>query len=305
MTETPPRAPARRRGAGPAAVLAAWLTAVLAVGAVAAGWAQRTLLDTDRFVAVAGPVADDPQVTRPLGDAVAGAVVAGLDVDRLPGDVAGIVEEEVRRLVDEALASAPVRERLRGLVREAHAGTVGLARGEGDDTAGVALAEDGVVLETRPAVVDAIRVVTQGLGPLGEVLPELVVPENAGRVLLVPTDAFDGLRDFVQGVDRAAPLLLVGAGLGLVLTLVVATRRRLALAHLGLAVAVVGGLAALGSVPLRDTAVRGVHDAGLRGALRALLEPVGADLTATLGWTAAAGAALAVVAWLVSRVARR
>lgn len=292
---------ARRRGTGALAVL----TALLVVAATAAVWAQRTLLDTERFVAVAGPVVDEPAVTEPLADAVSAAVVDALRVDRLPAGAARTLEAELGRLTGEALAADPVRAHLRGLVTSAHAGTVGLARGEGDEHAGVALAAEGLVLETRPAVVDAIEVVVQDLGPVGRLLPELVVPEGVGRVVLVPTGALDGVRGFVRGVDSAVPLLLAGAATGVVLTVALAGRRRRALAVLGLAVAVVAALAALGSVPLRDAAVAGVTDPGLRRALRALVEPLGADLTGTLLLAAALGAGVAVLAAALAALGRR
>jgi hypothetical protein len=136
-------------------------------------------------------------------------------------------------------------------------------------------------------------------------LPELVVPERAGRVVLVPTDALDGVQGFVRGVDRAVPLLLVGAGLGVVLTLALAGRRRRALAVLGLAVAVTAALGALASVPLRDAVTAGVPDPGLRRALRALVEPLGADLTGTLLLIAAVGAGVAVLGAALAAVRRQ
>ncbi len=299
MTEQPAR-PARRRGAGALAVV----TALLVVAAGVALWTQRTVLDTDRFVAVAGPVLDHPDVTQPLADPVSTAVVDALAVDQLPASVEGALEGEIDRLVADAVDSEPVRELLRGLVTRAHAATVGLARGERDEHAGVALGDGGLVLEMRPAVVAALDTVTQDLGAIGRLLPDLLVPEDAGRVVLLRNDVLQGVERFVDGVDRAVPVLLVGAAAGVVLTLGLASRRRRALTQLGLAVAVTAALAALASVPLRD-ALAGRPDPALRRAARALLEPLGSDLTGMLVLVAVVGAGAAVLGWLAGRVGPR
>jgi hypothetical protein len=276
------------------------VTALLAVGATAALWAQRTLLDTDRFAAVAGPVLDDPAVTEPLADVISDAVVDTLAIERLPSFVADFLEEQVVRLVDGAVASPAVRDRLPGLVLDAHAGVVGLVRGEGDDRAGVALTEDGIVLETRPAVVAALEDLLGNLGDAARLLPDLVVPQGAGRMLLVRTDALDGVQRFVTGVDTAVPLLLAGAAVGLVVTLVLARRRVRALALLGLTTAAVAAGAALYTPTYRDSLVDRVPNADLRRAIGALLEPLGADLVSTLWTVAAAAAGVGVLAGLAT-----
>lgn len=283
----------RRAGSAPVAALVAVLvvvTSLLAVGATAALWAQRTLLDTERFAVVAGPVLDDPAVTEPLAGVISDAVVDTLAIDRLPSFVADFLEEQVVRLVDGAVASPAVRARLPGLVVDAHAGVVGLARGEGDDRAGVALTDDGIVLETRPAVVAALEDLIAHLGEPARLLPDLVVPEGVGRMLLVRSDALDGLQRFVTGVDTAVPLLLAGAGACLVLTLALARRRVRALAFLGATTAALAAGAALATPAYRDLLVDRVPDADLRRAIGALLEPLGTDLVSTL-WTVAAFAA--------------
>jgi hypothetical protein len=276
------------------------VASLLAVAATAAVWAQRTLLDTERFAAVAGPVLDDPAVTEPLADVISDAVVDTLAIERLPSFVADFLEEQLVRLVDGAVASPAVRDRLPGLVVDAHAGVVGLVRGEGDDRAGVALTEDGIVLETRPAVVAALEDLLANLGEPARLLPDLVVPQGVGRMLLVRTDALDGVQRFVTGVDTAVPLLLAGAAVGLVVTLVLARRRVRALALLGLTTAAVAAGAALYTPTYRDSLVDRVPNADLRRAIGALLEPLGADLVSTLWTVAAFAAGVGVLAGLVA-----
>ena len=64
-------------------VVALLLAPVAAIG----GWARMQLVDTDRFVSTFGPLAQDPAVQELISTQVSTAIVQGIDIDALVGDV--------------------------------------------------------------------------------------------------------------------------------------------------------------------------------------------------------------------------
>ncbi len=60
------------------------LTSLCIVAATIGIWTQRTLADTDRYVALVAPLADDPAVTNPLAARLSEEVFLALDVEE-PG----------------------------------------------------------------------------------------------------------------------------------------------------------------------------------------------------------------------------
>ena len=92
------------------------LLVVLAVlvfaAAVPGAWTRRTLLDTDRYVAVVGPLAQDPAIQEYLTRTITSAVFDGLSVeDRLS---VALTERDPRL----AFLAGPITDSVRGFVQE-------------------------------------------------------------------------------------------------------------------------------------------------------------------------------------------
>ncbi len=92
------------------------LLVVLAVlvfaAAVPGSWTRRTLLDTDRYVAVVGPLAQDPAIQEYLTRTITSAVFDGLSVeDRLS---VALTERDPRL----AFLAGPITDSVRGFVQE-------------------------------------------------------------------------------------------------------------------------------------------------------------------------------------------
>lgn len=105
--DTPGR-PVRHRGRNAAAVVLIVLGALLAPVAVVAAWAERTLTDTDRYVATVSPLAEDPTVRSALSGRLTQTVMAQIDIGSLLGAVAGGLDE--RDVAPRAVAALPALE---------------------------------------------------------------------------------------------------------------------------------------------------------------------------------------------------
>ena len=82
--------PEKRRGRSMRSIISAVLIVValpLAPVAAIGGWARMQLVDTDRFVSTFGPLAQDPAVQELISTQVSTAIVQGIDIDALVGDV--------------------------------------------------------------------------------------------------------------------------------------------------------------------------------------------------------------------------
>ena len=76
-----PKRTGRRRVRQVLAGILVVLTSLCIVAATIGIWTQRTLADTDRFVALVAPLADDPAVTNPLAARLSEEVFLALDVE--------------------------------------------------------------------------------------------------------------------------------------------------------------------------------------------------------------------------------
>jgi hypothetical protein len=108
MSESSPSVPegsvvrSRPVGLAIAAVVCVVLAAVLTVPAVVAYWGQRTLNDTQRYVATVGPLVDSAQVQDAITTKVTDAIEKQVDVE-------AIIDQVFARVITD-------RPRLRALV---------------------------------------------------------------------------------------------------------------------------------------------------------------------------------------------
>lgn len=253
---------APRRGRGAAVVALVVVGTLLAPVAVVTSWARSLVTDTDRYLATVGPIADDPAVQQAVTQRTTAAVVEGLDVERLAGDltsavaglglpprVAGLVESlqeplvgavttRVRSAVAQVVASDGFAAVWTTANRTVHDQLVGVLRGD----------------EAAIAQLDADGTLSVQLGPVVEQVQERLVDRGftaAARIPAVsPTFPLVSSPDLVQlragyrlldVLGTWSPWLVVGL---LTAAVLLARRRARALVAVGLAFA--GGMLLLG-----------------------------------------------------------
>jgi hypothetical protein len=142
----------------------AWVVLVVAALlfplALTAFWAQRTLTDTERFVATVAPLSDDPTIQKAVGDKVTEGLITRLDAQNrveellaeyprlaaLSGPIASGVNSLVERTVDEILASEQFDDVWVAINERAQEALV--AALEGKEDGAVTITNGQVVLDT-------------------------------------------------------------------------------------------------------------------------------------------------------------
>ncbi|MEV0952024.1 hypothetical protein [Promicromonospora sp. NPDC050249] len=297
--------PGRHRSRSAAAAVLILVGALLAPVGVVAAWAERTLTDTDRYVATVGPLADDPTVQSALAGRMTQAVMTRIDIGALLDSVAGGLDERdvapraaaalpmleapltsgvesfVRRAADRVVTSDEFADSWERANRVAHEQLVAVMQGSGGDV--VQLGQDGQLTVQLAGMIDLLktRLVDAGF-ELAANLPTI----NATFTVLQTSQLVEIRNRYAQVVALGTwlpwvVLLLLGAGVVLAVrhlrALVVAglalTVGMLVLA-LGLAIARGLYLDALSGVVLRLDAAQVVFDQ-LVLFLRAALRTVG------------------------------
>ena len=171
-------AAARRRvtGRGVSAWVVLVVAALLFPLALTAFWAQRTLTDTERYVATVAPLSQDPTIQKAIGDTVTSALVAQLDTENrvsdllsgtqklqpLAGPIALGVNTFIGREVDQILASDAFDGLWAAINRGAQTALVKAL--EGRDNGAVSVQGDQVVLDTGELIAQVKqRLVDRGL----------------------------------------------------------------------------------------------------------------------------------------------
>ncbi|MCB7137214.1 hypothetical protein [Cellulosimicrobium marinum] len=188
------------------------LSGVLAVASLVARYAHGTILDTDRYVAIVQPLAEEESVRTQVVDTVTDQVMARLDVEAMTSTVLdglaaridpearprlsdaatqraddaaaalapviyGQVEQLVHQVVERVVDSDAFAEIWEGVNRAGHRAVVYVATGEGDV---VRASEDGVVRVSLGPVVEEVRATLAERGfsfaeRIPEVDPEIVL----------------------------------------------------------------------------------------------------------------------------------
>jgi len=255
------------------AVLLVVLTVLVFAAGVAGAWARRTALDTDRYVATVGPLAEDPAVQEYLARTITDQVFQALDVqgrlqtvlleraDRLvflAGPITSSIQGFVQDQVDKVIASDRFAQLWSEINRIAHEQAIRVL--EGDTT--VATIEDGkVVLNLVPVANEVLKgvagVVSELIGrpiTIPEITPDTVpveavsrleqalgvdLPDRFGTVVVYDSEELAAVQQAVDLFDKAVILLAVLFVLGFVAALWVSPSRRRTLIQLVTALAVV------------------------------------------------------------------
>lgn len=253
--ERSPDLPGRHRSRSAAAVVLILVGALLAPVGVVAAWAERTLTDTDRYVATVGPLADDPTVQSALAGRMTQAVMTRIDVGSLLDAVAGGLDERdvapraaaalpmleapltsgvesfVRRAADRVVTSDEFADLWERANRVAHEQLVAVMRGDGGDV--VQVGQDGQLTIQLAGMIDLLgdRLAQSGFGLVAD-LPTI----NATFTIMETSQLVELRNSYAQVVALGTwlpwtVLILLGAGV------LLALRRVRALVAAGIALA--------------------------------------------------------------------
>lgn len=178
--------------------LGAWVVLVVAAlllpVALTAFWAQRTLTDTERYVATVAPLADDPTIQQAVGDKVSSVIITQLDAQTrieallvdypklslLAGPISSGVNGLVDRTVDEFLASDQFSDLWRTINEKTQQALMQALEGKEDGA--VTITNGQVVLDTG----DLIAIVKQRLVDRGlSFAANIPVPPVADRTIVL------------------------------------------------------------------------------------------------------------------------
>lgn len=180
--------------------LPAWLSGVLIVltclcllATTLTLWTEATLLNTDRFVALVGPLGSDPQVIDGVSRYVADQAVVALDISgrtasALPARgqfLVGPLEQSVHDFVQTHTATLLASDKMQAtgdaIERLVHAELVASLRGQSSTTT----VENGVLsVNLLPLIAAALRGLQQatpGVVPTGPPIPELTAAQTPAQ----------------------------------------------------------------------------------------------------------------------------
>jgi hypothetical protein len=184
------------------------IAALLLPLALTAFWAQRTITDTERYVATVAPLAEDPTVKEAVGNTVSTALIKQLDaqarisellvdypkLSALSGPIASGVNSLVQRTVTEVLDSDQFSNVWVAINRQAQQAIVNALEGKTDGA--VTVTNGQVVLDTG----ELITLVKQALVDRGLTFAENIpVPPVADRqIVLLQSEELKRAQFFYQ-----------------------------------------------------------------------------------------------------------
>lgn len=233
---------------------------------VPAAWGARTVLNTDRYVATVGPLADDPAVQASIATKLTDQVFAALNVETVLSDalaqlgdrapllaapltsaMRGFVQDQVEKVV----ASQPFQSFWVAANRFVHTQVLAILRGEGDT---VSVREGKVMLNLLPLVnlaLGSIQGVASDLVGSGVTLPQITadeipsqaipkleqalgidLPEDYGQIVVYDSEDLAALQQTLYLFERILVLLLILIPILVAASLWVSTRRRRTLIQL-------------------------------------------------------------------------
>jgi hypothetical protein len=237
------------------------LTCVVVVLATLALGVQQTLLNTDRWVSVVGPLATNPQVQTSIADTASAMTVNAVqDVTQsLPAPVRGLaapIGNALSSFVDEQalqIAQSPqFAEAWTNANRVIHQSLVQLLRGEPSANGAVTVNNGQVevnMLMLLPSLTDRVQ----------QQIPSVVMsqlPSDFGYLSVAQVSTLATLQRAVQSLDSITLALVVAVPVLIVGTLAASENRRRTIVWLGAGVAL-GMLIAAGSLVLAQAAVVG------------------------------------------------
>ncbi len=225
-SEAAPAAP-RSRGRTVSGIVCLVLAALLTTPALLAHWGQRTLNDTERYVATVGPLVDSPEVQDAVAAKVTTAIERQVDVEALLNEafsglitdrprlqlLVGPLASSINALIDqqvrEFIASDAFEDLWITVNTRSQQAMLKLLRGE--DAGAVSIQADQVVLDVSEVIEQVkLRLVDRGL----TLLDRAPIPDTDRQIVLLEAPQLRELRTIYAFANPVARwLLLVVMGL--------------------------------------------------------------------------------------------
>jgi len=327
---TPARRPSRTRG-----FLVALLVVLSCLGVVVSGvtiWVHYTVMNTNGYMSLVGPIGKDPQAIQNLSSYIAGQAVAAADLqqrvgDALPpkaqlfaGPITGVIEDFIKKGTTKVLSSPKAYDLWLQINRAGHEKVVALLRGQ---TNGVYIQGSDVNLNLLP-LVSQVLVWADGKLPGGlsarfsppvitpDMSPEAGIqqvanwsgkplPSDFGQITLLQSNALGPAQTAVKWFDRLTLLLPIVTAILIAVTIWLSRRRGRAAIAIGIgaaiAIFITRAIVVRGSAYLTDQLKSGGGFHLAKDVVNASLGP----LTTITIWICVIGVVVAVLVWLLGR----
>jgi len=297
-----------------------------------AWWTHYSVLNTDGYMKIVGPVGKDPEAVKALSDYVAGQIVSATDLqqrtaDALPpkaqifaGPITGALDNFIAKETNKVLSTPQAYDLWLKVNSLAHEKIVALLRG---DTTATYIEGSDVKLNTLPLISQVLIWLDGKLsGALGtKFSPPVIAPETPpdeaiqqvsdwtgrtlpadfGQITLLQNDSLGPAQSAVRLFDTLVWVLLVVTIVLIAVTIWLSRRRRRTLIELGIGAAFALILTRVivkqASTALVDSIPSGGTVTLLRDVVSASLGP----LTTLTIWLAVISVVVAVAAWLSGR----
>jgi len=297
-----------------------------------AWWAHYTVLNTDGYINLVGPVGKDPQAIKSLSDYVAGQVVTATDLEQrtaealppkaqfLAGPITAAVDKFITDGTAKVLSTPQAYDLWIKINTVAHEKIVALLRG---DTTSTYIQGNDVKLDTIPLISQVLVWVDGKLpGALGTKFSPPVIapgtppdqaiqqvsawtgrplPADFGQITLLQSDSLGPAQTAVRWFDTLIWVVLAVAIVLIALTIWLSRHRRRTLIELGIGAAIAliltRVIAKQASTAIVDSLHSGSTVTVLRGVVNAALGP----LTTLTIWIVVIGILVAVGAWIAGR----
>lgn len=295
-------------------------------------WAHYTVLDTDGYLDVVGPVAQNPRSVRALSEYIATEAMVAADLQARTAEalppravfLAAPIAEAVQSFIEDqtfALLSTPqAYEWWLGINRVSHAQIVALLRGE---TSLADIQGDDVKLNILPLISQAlVRVDGRLPGALqtrfdppritAETPPDEArrqlsswlgrpLPPDAGQITLLTSDAIGPAQTAVRWFDRLVIIVPVVTLLLIAAAIWLSRRRRRTIIELGVGVAVALVVLHVVVARLTEVLLARLQTETAVGVVRDIVDASLGPLTTLVIWLVIAGVVVAATAWLAGR----
>ena len=295
-------------------------------------WTHYTVLNTDGYMKLVGPVGKDPKAIQALSSYVASQVVTASDLQGraqaalpakaafLAGPITGYVQSFIDKQTTKVLSTPQAYDLWLGINRVSHRQLVGLLRGQNNYTY---IQGSDVRLNLLPLVSQALvwldsklpgalssrfspPVIKPGT-PASESIQQVsqwagkALPADFGQVTLLKSDALGPAQKAVKLFDGLVIALPIILAVLVAVTILLSRRRRYTVMALGIG----GAIALIVTYVIVKRASAAIVGSLHLGSVNEVVKNV---VTASLGplatitiWVVAIGAIVAVVAWLVGR----
>ena len=325
-----PRSQGRRVLVGALGVLACIAIALSTVVV----WAHQVALNTDRFVALVGPVAQQPDVVASVSDRLATQIATRLELERritavLPSQAAFLADplataitNRLETAIGRAMASPRFGTAWTDASRVAHEQFVSLLRGSNDLARLQGESLDLNVIALAGAALQQLQ--STGFIPASVQLPDLssgqvpanvrdelqtklgvTLPADFGTVPIADTPRLAAAQQVVHVADIAVIVLPIVAIVLAVATVVLADDRRRTIIALSLGTAIALVVAVVAIRAGEQIAVASMAAAGGAPVVRALLDELNRNLTIVAAVVIGIALLVALIAWVTPWLAAR